>query len=69
MNTHKMYCNVRQLAFPADFAGLEMRCLECWMKFMVGLDVTVKGSRVEPNSEWKWSECDLMFVGVFVFVF
>lgn len=45
-----------QIAFPADFAGLEFRCLECWMKFVIGVDITVKGQRVEPNSEWKWSK-------------
>jgi hypothetical protein len=27
------------------------------MKFLVGIDLTVKGQRVEPNSDWQWSEC------------
>ena len=50
------------LAMPGDLMGVKIRCLECWMKLAIGVDITVKGKRVEPSSEWKW---DLLRVKVF----
>ena len=47
---------------PADFLGWKLRCLECWMKFAIGVDITIKGGRVEPSSEWRW---ELMRVKAF----
>jgi hypothetical protein len=44
----------KAMAWPADFNGVRLRCLECFMKLAVGVDITIKGQRVEPSSEWKW---------------
>jgi hypothetical protein len=37
-----------------DLSGFRLRCLECWLKLLVGVDITIKGQRVQPSSEWKW---------------